>query len=399
MNLQYEYIATGRRVSMFESDIEAKSEVLNDRIAGSRIAIVGAAGSIGSSVVKTLLRFNPAGLTLIDLSENNLVELVRELRSDGDVKLPEDFSTMPIGMGSIEFGRFFAEQENFDYFFNLAALKHVRSEKNVYCLARMIDTNVLFMHEFLESNPYKFKKVFSVSSDKAANPANLMGASKMLMEQVLLEHSDRQEFSTARFANVAFSDGSLPYGFLERIAKRQPLEAPSDIRRYFISHREAGELCVLSCMCGENRDVFFPKMSSGKDEKTFAEIAMMLLDSLGYKVELCASESEARARAGELIEQKKWPCCFLPADTDGEKSYEEFFTSDEKVDLDFLPHIGVIKRNGSEYDPVQLRKFIEFAQVARRDPRVSKDDYIREMSLAVPGLEHAMTGKNLDQKM
>ncbi len=399
MNLQYEYIATGREESGFKADIEQKSEILKDRIGGSRIAIVGAAGSIGSSVVKTLLRFKPSGMVLIDLSENNLVELVRELRSTQNVTVPGDFSTLPIGMGSIEFNRYFVEQPQFDYFFNLSAIKHVRSEKDIYCLMRMIDTNVLFMHDFLKQNPYKFKKVFSVSSDKAANPANLMGASKMIMEQVLLSRAETQSFSTARFANVAFSDGSLPYGFLERIAKRQPLAAPSDIRRYFISHQEAGELCVLSCMTGENRDVFFPKMSAKKDEKTFAEIAEKLLHALGYKPELCASDTEARERAEELIAQKKWPCCFSPSDTDGEKPFEEFHTATENVDLEFLPNIGVVKRDGSEYDPDQLDKFLTFAAAAKTNPIVTKDDYIREMSLTVPGLSHIATGKNLDRKM
>ncbi len=399
MNLQYEYIATGRRESGFEADIKLKSDILKERISGSRIAIVGAAGSIGSSVVKTLLRFKPSGMVLIDLSENNLVELVRELRSTQNVTVPNDFSTLPIGMGSIEFNRYFAEQPQFDYFFNLSAIKHVRSEKDIYCLMRMIDTNVLFMHDFLKQNPYKFKKVFSVSSDKAANPANLMGASKMIMEQVLLSRADVQSFSTARFANVAFSDGSLPYGFLERFAKRQPLAAPSDIRRYFISHQEAGELCVLSCMTGENRDVFFPKMSAQKDEKTFAEIAGNLLQALGYEPELCASDAEARERAEELIAQKKWPCCFMPSDTDGEKPFEEFHTATENVDLKFLPNIGVVKRDGSEYDPNQLDKFLAFAAGAKTDEKVTKDDYIREMSLTVPGLSHIATGKNLDRKM
>ena len=261
--------------------------------------------------MKTILRYKPKALVLIDLSENNLVELVRDLRSTRNLKLPDEFFALPIGMGSVEFSRFFSETEPFDYLFNLSAMKHVRTEKDIYCLMRMIDTNVLFLHELLSGLKYSFKKVFSVSSDKAANPANIMGATKMIMEQLLLLWSDKFPFSTARFANVAFSDGSLPYGFLRRIENRQPIPAPNDIRRYFISHQEAGELCVLSCFTGENRDVFFPKMEQSRDEKTFSRIATDLLNELGYEPYNCATEDEAKKRAEELIALKKWPCFFL----------------------------------------------------------------------------------------
>ena len=266
--LNYEEIVTQRSDSLFDVDMYANEALLRERINGSRIAIVGAAGSIGSSVVKTLLRFKPSALSLIDLDENDLVELVRDLRSTAGLTIPDDFTTMPIGLGSVEFDRYFRDSKPFDYFLNLCAVKHVRSEKNIYCLMHMIDTHVVFLHSFFMQNPYQFEKVFSVSSDKAANPANMMGASKMIMEKVLLANSERHPFSTARFANVAFSDGSLPFGFLQRICKRQPLTAPNDVKRYFISHQEAGELCVISCMLGENRDVFFPKLAGNEDEKT-----------------------------------------------------------------------------------------------------------------------------------
>ncbi len=399
MDLTYEYIATGRRSSLFADDIAGRNNELTEKIRGSRIAIVVAAGSIGSAVVKTLLRFDPAGLCLIDLSENNLVALVRDLRSTPGLRLPNDFNTLPIGMGSIEFSRYFDDQKPYDYFFNLAAMKHVRSEKDIYCLIRMLDTNVLFLHEFLGKLRYKFKKVFSVSSDKAANPANLMGASKMIMEQALLYRADAQPFSTARFANVAFSDGSLPHGFLERIARRQPIAAPNDITRYFISHQEAGELCVLSCMTGENRDVFFPKMNPLKDQKTFAQIATGLLCELGYEPFHCDSEEEARTCADELIGQKKWPCVFGPSTTDGEKSFEEFFSSSETLDIESFPHIGVIKRNGSEYDRTTFEDFIRFLRAAKTDQDSTKTNYVRQMTRVVPALKHIVTGKNLDQKM
>ena len=398
MNPIYEKIITERTESCFQRDIDVNSAAIKDIVAGSRIAVVGAAGSIGSSVAKTILRFAPKALVLIDISENNLVELVRDLRSSPDVKMPEEFSTLPIAMGSVEFNRYFAENKPFDYFFNLAAIKHVRSEKDVYCLIRMINTNVLFMHDFLIDNSYTFKKVFSVSSDKAANPANLMGATKMAMEQTLLYRADEQAFSTARFANVAFSDGSLPYGFLRRIEKRQPLSAPNDVRRYFISHQEAGELCVLSAFTGENRDVFFPKLAEDKDEKTFSTIAEDLLRSLGYEPYICDTEEEARRRTEELIPKKQWPCCFFKTDTSGEKDFEEFFVSSETVDFERFSSIGVIKR-GDDENRVSVENFLKFAKEAKTNKELVKADYVRALEDIVPSLCHIETGKNLDSKM
>ncbi len=395
---QHEATVTGRETSLFASDIDTHEATLREAISGARIAVVGAAGSVGSAVVKTLLRFQPAALSLIDISENNLVELVRDLRSSDHVSMPDAFETLPIALGTVEFDRYFKDTEPFDYFFNLSAIKHVRSEKNIHCLMRMLDTNAVHFHDFLQENPYTFRKVFSVSSDKAANPANLMGASKMVMEKVLSAASDRQPYSTARFANVAFSDGSLPFGFLHRIRKHQPLSAPEDVRRYFISHEEAGELCVLSCMLGENRDIFFPKLSTGHHEKTFAQIAIDLLQSLGYETVTCASEDEARRRIPELVPHGQWPCYFFKTDTSGEKGFEEFFTTGEEIDLDRFAQVGVIKSAPlSERAP--LEAFLAFCRDAKTDANVTKDDYVRAMRQVVPTLQHVETGKNLDQKM
>jgi len=394
----YEQIVTGRSASFFSGDLQANATSMHASISGSRVAIIGAAGSIGSSVVKSVLRFKPAAICLIDLSENNLVEVVRDLRSTDGIELPVEFSTLPIGLGTVEFDRFFQDTRPFDYLLNLSAIKHVRSEKDIYCLMRMLDTNAVFLYDFLKQNPYQFRKVFSVSSDKAANPANMMGASKMVMEKVLMAGSKDQPFSTARFANVAFSDGSLPYGFLQRINKHQPLSAPNDVKRYFISHQEAGELCVLSCLLGENRDVFFPKLSSGKDEKTFSQIAVELLESLGYEPLECSSEEEAKARAEELIPQKKWPCYFFKTDTTGEKGFEEFYTSQEQLDMERFKNIGVIKR-GSMPEKESLETFIQFCRKAKIDPDVTKEDYVQAMLKIVPTMHHVETGKNLDSKM
>jgi len=383
---------------LFTEDVRAHEKALLGAFRGSRVAVVGAAGSIGSAVVRTLLPFRPQGLSLIDLSENNLVELVRDLRSTPGLRVPADFATLPIGLGSVEFQRYFAEQAPFDYLLNLSAIKHVRTERNVYCLVRMLDTNVLFLDDFLSRNAYRFRKVFSVSSDKATNPANLMGATKMIMEKVLIWRSALQPFSTARFANVAFSDGSLPFGFLQRIHKHQPLSAPRDVRRYFISHEEAGQLCVLSCAQGANREVFFPNLAEGRDEKTFAEIATRLLGALGYTPIECTSEEEAKVLARELIPKKQWPCYFFASDTTGEKEFEEFYAPGEEVDLSRFARVGVVRQSG-EVDGALLGDFLGFAGRAKADPRVEKPDYVREIARVVPALQHLEKGRNLDQKM
>ncbi len=397
MLADYECLATGRERSAFAEDLEDNRALLYEGIRGSRLAVIGAAGSIGFSVVRSILEFQPAGIALIDLSENNLVEVVRELRSADEISVPEDFRTLPIGLGSIECTRFFQETAPFDYILNLSAMKHVRSEKDVFCLARMIDTNVLFPHELLEDIPYDLRKFFSVSSDKAANPANLMGASKMIMEEMLL--CQRRTFSTARFANVAFSDGSLPYGLVQRIQKRQAVSAPKDVKRYFMSHQEAGQICLLSCMLGENGDVFFPKLQQRLNERTFSEIAVGLLSHLGYDAVECASESEAKGRANELIPQGKWPCYFFETDTTGEKSFEEFYSADEEVDVAKYRNIGVIKRSADGDRTARLEAFIDFSRKAKLDRHVTKSDYVREMQKIVPGLNHIEKSKNLDQKM
>lgn len=398
MLTDYEYLATGRETSIFDTDIEAKRDELADAIGGSRVAIIGAAGSIGFSVVKCLLDFNPAAMTLIDLSENNLVEIVRELRSSDDLVVPNDFAALPLGLGSVECTRFFKETTPFDYILNLSAIKHVRSEKDVYCLARMMDTNVLFLHDLLQDLPYDLRKFFSVSSDKAANPANLMGASKMVMEEML--RAQNRPFSTARFANVAFSDGSLPHGFLQRIEKRQPLSSPNDVKRYFMSHEEAGQICVLSCVLGAYADVFFPQLEEGLNEKTFSEIAVALLNQLGFEPVECATEDEAKAKAKELIPHKKWPCFFFQSDTTGEKAFEEFYSKGETLDHSTFESIGIVKREPADESMSKaVGDFIAFARTAKNDLKVTKADYVREVLKVVPGLDHVEKSKNLDQKM
>ncbi|MBL7647566.1 MAG: polysaccharide biosynthesis protein [Candidatus Hydrogenedentes bacterium] len=396
---EYEQLATGRAASCFSEAVDAHRDALREAIAGKRVAIIGAAGSIGFSVVKCFLEFQPGALSLIDLSENNLVEVVRELRSSANLAIPEDFAALPIGLGSAECIRYFAEMKPFDYILNLSAIKHVRSEKDIYCLMRMIDTNVTFPSQFLEALPYSFTKFFSVSSDKATNPANLMGASKRVMEKVLLYHSDRQPFSSARFANVAFSDGSLPHGFLRRLEKRQPLSAPNDVKRYFISHEEAGQICLLSCVLGHNREILFPRMEEGLDEKTFSEIAEAFLERSGLEPVHCDSEDEARSRASELIPQGKWPCYYFQSETTGEKAYEEFYTEQDEVRFDRFANIGSITLENDPADRVRVENFMDFARGASQRPGILKADYVRAFLEAVPELEHEEKAKSLDQRM
>ena len=395
---EYEYLATNRTESMFEEDVQVNIGLLRESISKSRIAIIGAAGSVGFSMVKAILPFHPRGVALLDISENNLVEVVRDLRSSVDIVIPENFVTLPIAMGSHEYSRFFAESKPFDYILNLSAIKHVRSEKDVYSLKRMIDTNVLFLNDFLESLPYQVQKFFSVSSDKATNPANLMGATKMAMEKMLL-HSQRHPFSTARFANVAFSDGSLPYGFLKRIEKRQPISAPNDVKRYFISHKEAGQICLLSCILGENGDIYFPNLKEGLDEKPFSRIAVALLEKLGYEPYECSSEQEAKQKMEVLLPKKKWPCYFFESDTTGEKDYEEFYGPGEVIDLGKYLRVGIVKQSPAKEGGKAVHEFIRFARQAALDPTVQKTDYVRELKKIVPTLNHRELGKNLDQKM
>jgi FlaA1/EpsC-like NDP-sugar epimerase len=384
---------------MFATDLAAHRGDLQQALSGARIVVVGAAGSIGSAVVRQLVEYPLGTLVLADLSENDLVELVRDLRSSPDVQLPEDFAARPIGLGNPEFDRSLASYgSGFDYFFNLAALKHVRSEKDVYSLTRMVDTNVLFLNELLGKTPCAIKKLFSVSSDKAVAPSNLMGATKMVMEQVLLLNSPRRAFSSARFANVAFSQGSLPHGFLHRMAKRQPLAAPSDIKRYFISHEEAGQLCLLAAVMGHNGDVFFPRLREELHERSFADIARGLLALHEYTPVECATAENARESCEKLIAKGEWPCHFAPSDTTGEKPFEEFVAPDDQPDLERFQAVGVIPRSPEQVDRPALEAFLQWAYGARQHG-ATKAEYVEQLKNVVPTLRHEELDRNLDQKM
>jgi FlaA1/EpsC-like NDP-sugar epimerase len=314
----------GREEEIFEKDISIHEVELNEIIKVSKFLVVGGAGSIGQAVTKEIFKRNPSKLHVVDISENNMVELVRDIRSSFGY-IDGDFQTFALDIGSIEYDAFIKSDGQFDYVLNLSALKHVRSEKDPFTLMRMIDVNVFntekTLHQSIENGT---KKYFCVSTDKAANPVNMMGASKRIMEMYLMRESKQIKISTARFANVAFSDGSLLHGFNQRIIKKQPIVAPNDIKRYFVTPKESGELCLMSCIFGENRDVFFPKLSENLHLISFADIAIKYLAELGYEAYPCASEEEARDKSEALIREKQWPCLFGTSDTTGEKDFEEF---------------------------------------------------------------------------
>jgi len=388
----------GRDVELFRSDIAEYELKLKTEIGKSRFLVIGGAGSIGQAVTKEIFKRNPLKLHVVDISENNMVELVRDIRSSyGYIK--GDFQTFALDIGSIEYDAFINSDGKYDYVLNLSALKHVRSEKDPFTLMRMIDVNIFNTVKTIKQSIAKgVKKYFCVSTDKAANPVNLMGASKRVMEMFLMHMSEKIDISTARFANVAFSDGSLLHGFNQRIQKRQPIVAPNDIKRYFVIPKESGELCLMSCIFGENRDVFFPKLSENLHLITFAEIAKRYLHELGYEPHLCDSEDEARNLIDLLPMQGKWPCLFTSSDTTGEKDFEEFFTESEILDMQSYHNLGIIKNNQTS-DVERLEYFEKAILKLRSDLTWTKQDIVKLFHYLIPDFGHMETGKYLDAKM
>jgi len=388
----------GRDSALFSADIAAQESSLISIIRQSRVLVIGGAGTIGQAVSKEIFKRDPKALHVVDISENNMVELVRDLRSTEGYG-SGDFRTFAIDCGSVEFEALMAIEGPYDYVFNLSALKHVRSESDSYTLMRMIMVNVFNTIKTLRiANKMGVKKYFCVSTDKAANPVNMMGASKRIMEIFLMRESLVQKISMARFANVAFSDGSLLHGFNQRFAKNQPFSAPNDVRRYFVTPQESGELCLLSGLFGENRDIFFPKLSEKLHLITFSEIAIRFLRERGYEPYECESESEARCRAKELIANKQWPCYFFKSDTTGEKDFEEFFTDNEDLDMERFETVGVIK-NEPDFDEEKLDHFMNGIEALREKGTWTKDDIVKLYFRLLPEFAHKETGKYLDQRM
>ncbi|MCP1338557.1 UDP-N-acetylglucosamine 4,6-dehydratase [Idiomarina sp. M1R2S28] len=388
----------GRETPLFIKDISVSEKTTRAIIESSSFLVIGAAGSIGQAVTKEIFKRNPQKLHAVDISENNLVELVRDLRSSIGY-IEGDFQTFALDIGSLEYTAFIKKDGQYDYVLNLSALKHVRSEKDPYTLMRMIETNIFNTVKTLEqSKEAGARKYFCVSTDKAANPVNMMGASKRIMEMFLMRGSELIEISTARFANVAFSDGSLLHGFNQRIQKKQPIVAPNDIKRYFVTPQESGELCLMSCLFGENRDIFFPKLSEALHLITFSEIAEKYLRSIGYEPYPCSSEDEAREFIKTLPEQGKWPCLFTSSDTTGEKDFEEFFTENEVLDMDRFSNIGVIK-NDAIYDEKLLEHFSKEINELRTSHSWTKEDIVKLFHEMIPAFGHKEMGKYLDSKM
>ena len=388
----------GRDREFFDSDIKQNEQTLNKLVSNSRFLILGAAGSIGQAVAKEIFSRSPKKLHLVDISENNLVETVRDVRSslgyfDGE------FKTFALDIGSDIYDAFIRADGHYDYVLNLSALKHVRSEKDPFTLMRMIDVNVTNTDKtILQSIERGVNKYFCVSTDKAANPVNMMGASKRIMEIFLSRRAKDIPISTARFANVAFSDGSLLHGFNQRMNKGQPIAAPTDVKRYFVTPKESGELCLMSCLLGDNLDIFFPKLSERLQLTPFSDLAVRFLESRGYEPHACSSEDEARERVEELSALGKWPCYFFTSDTTGEKDYEEFFTTKETVDLNRFKNIGVIK-NASNSDIESLDYFNDEIRRMRTIGSWTRLDLISLFNRMIPEFDHKETGKFLDDKM
>ncbi|MEO6176081.1 MAG: UDP-N-acetylglucosamine 4,6-dehydratase [Flavobacterium circumlabens] len=388
----------GRNEEIFEKDISIYEDELSGIINKSSFLVIGGAGSIGQAVTKEIFKRNPLKLHVVDISENNMVELVRDLRSSFGY-IDGDFQTFALDIGSVEYDAFVKQDGKYDYVLNLSALKHVRSEKDPFTLMRMIDVNIFNTEKTLEQSIANgTKKYFCVSTDKAANPVNMMGASKRIMEMYLMRKSKEIKISTARFANVAFSDGSLLHGFNQRILKKQPIVAPNDIKRYFVTPKESGELCLMSCIFGDNRDVFFPKLNENLHLVSFAEIAIKYLAEIGYEPYLCESEEEARNMSENLIREKKWPCLFSSSDTTGEKDFEEFFTDDEILDMEKFQNIGVIK-NDANFNDEKLQNFTHEIRQMKANLSWNKDEIVSLFHQMIPNFGHKETGKYLDAKM
>lgn len=388
----------GREKELFVHDVSNHKSELQRIVDTSTFLVIGGAGSIGQAVTKEIFKRNPRKLHVVDISENNMVELVRDIRSSYGY-IDGDFQTFALDVGSVEYDAFIKADGDYDYVLNLSALKHVRSEKDRFTLMRMIDVNILNTEKtLLQSIANKSKKYFCVSTDKAANPVNMMGASKRIMEMFLMRRSLEINISTARFANVAFSDGSLLHGFNQRIQKRQPIVAPQDIKRYFVTPKESGELCLMSCIFGENRDIFFPKLSEELHLISFAEIAVKYLKQIGYEPYLCSSEDEARTLAETLPDQGKWPCLFTDSDTTGEKDFEEFYTENETLDMTRFQNLGVIK-NAPVFDNQALEEFTRFIDEQKKSRSWAKEGIVALFYKMIPGFVHKETGKYLDGKM
>ena len=390
---------TNRNQSMFGFDIKNHEAEISRFVNNKRVLVIGGAGTIGSSYIKAILPFKPSQLVVVDISENGLTELTRDLRSTDRMYVPKDYKTYPLNFADPIFTRLFRKNNGFDIVANFSAHKHVRSEKDRWSVQALLENNVLKAQQLLELiSEYPPEHFFCVSTDKAANPVNIMGASKRIMEDMIMSYSNKFKVTTARFANVAFSNGSLLAGFVERLMKNQPLSSPYDVKRYFVSPEESGQICMLACLLGHNREIFFPKLGENQ-MMTFSSIADAFLKSLGYEVKKCSSEEEARRFAAEMrADSKQYPVYYFKTDTTGEKSYEEFYVPGEKLDLDRFQSLGVIEsvvpRPKEELDSFFAQLIDIFAK-----NNATKEEIVSAIKDYLPNFSHEEKGKNLDQKM
>lgn len=390
---------TKRDSSLFLDDICHHLDHLKKRIDNKSVLVIGGAGTIGSSFIKSILKFQPSSLVVVDINENGLTELTRDLRSDSTIQIPVDYVTYPMSYSDLVFEKMFRSRHGFDIVANFSAHKHVRSEKDQYSVEALLENNVLRARKFLQLlEEIPPKHFFCVSTDKAANPVNIMGGSKKIMEEMIMTYSNLFPVTTARFANVAFSNGSLPAGFLDRIAKQQPISAPSDVTRYFVSPEESGEICMLACVLGNSGEIFFPKLNRAQ-VMTFSNIATMLLNEMGYEVVECASESEAFSLAQELKNgSKRYPVLYFPSDTTGEKPYEEFYTAVENVDMKRYQALGVV----IDIEPrpmIEIDDLLTKLQGIFKNPNASKAEIVDVMKSFLINFDHKEKGKYLDSKM
>lgn len=390
---------TKREKSMFLDDIEANKETLDKKIRNKSVLVIGGAGSIGSSFIKAILPFEPATLVVVDINENALAELTRDLRSTKGMYVPEDYIPYPMNFASKVFEKMFRKRGGFDIVANFSAHKHVRSEKDIYSVEALLQNNVLQAKLLLDLlAEYPPEEYFCVSTDKAANPVNIMGASKRIMEDVIFAYSEKFPVKTARFANVAFSNGSLPAGFISRLQKLQPITAPSDVKRYFVSPEESGQICMLSCMLGNNREIFFPRLEEAQ-MMTFDKIATAFLKEHGYEVLLCENDADAIEKAVELRNGSKfYPVHFSASNTSGEKAYEEFYTDAESVDLNRFQALGIVtEKEIPDVTKIEVL-FKQLNDVFNRE-ETTKDEVVSILANYLPNFEHIETGKSLDSKM
>lgn len=398
---------TFRPSSMFEPDIKANAETLTREIKGKKVCVIGGAGSIGSSFIKAVLRFEPASVVVVDLNENGLAELVRDVRSTNGLYVPDEFRCYTLNFADPIFERIFREEKGFDIVANFSAHKHVRSEKDRYSVQALIENNDIKAKKLMDLlTVYPPKHFFCVSTDKAANPVNIMGASKRIMEDLVMAYNKYFKVTTARFANVAFSNGSLPDGWIHRLQKKQPLVAPSDVKRYFVSPEESGQICMLACILGNGGEVFFPKL--GEDQMlTFSAICDGFVKANGFEKDLCSSDKEAILKASQLefpsdfshqTSAIKYPTVFFKSDTTGEKAYEEFYVPGEKIDMQRFQALGVVEQT-TRHEMNEVNGFFEKLEYIFSKDDFTKAQVVDAIKEFIPNFEHEEKGKNLDQKM